>query len=118
VRESGSTARRRPSTAHYVAFGVPGELACARKRAEEVGGAFVHQPPGGAVGIHCHPANGIYGELALGRLPFADGGKELDGLANIAQHFAAARLIEHALELGHERGGLRRQQDLAASRHA
>jgi hypothetical protein len=93
------------------------ELACAGERAEEVGGAFVHEPAGCAVGIYCHPANGVHGELTLRRLPCTDGGEEFDGLANVAQRFTAPRLIEHALELGYERRGMRRQQDLAASRY-
>jgi hypothetical protein len=77
----------------------------------------VHEPARCAVGIHCHPANGIYGELAHGRLPFSDRGEQLDRLVNVAQGCAATRLVEHALELGYERSGLRRQQDLAATRY-
>jgi hypothetical protein len=66
------------------------ELACAGERAEEVGGAFVHEPAGCAVGIYCHPANGVHGQLALRRVPCTHGGEESDGLANVAQRFAAA----------------------------
>jgi hypothetical protein len=63
---------------------------------------------GGAVGVHCHPANRIQWELALSRLRFANRGEELDRLANVAQGRASARLVEDAFELGYERSGLRR----------
>ena len=76
----------------------------------------MHEPARCAVAIHCHPANGIHGELAQGRLPFSDRGEQLDRLGNVAQGGAATRLVEHASELGYERSGLRRQQDLAAAR--
>ena len=77
----------------------------------------MHEPTCCAVGIYRHSAHGIQREFALGRLTCAHGGKQLDGLAHVAQRFAPSRLVEHALELGCEGGGLRRQHDLPARRH-
>jgi hypothetical protein len=77
----------------------------------------VHEPARCAVAIHCHSANGIHGELAHARLPFSDRGEQLDRLVNVAQGCAATLLVERASELGRERSGLRRHQDLAAARH-
>jgi hypothetical protein len=92
-----------------VALGLASELACAGERAEEVGAAVVHQSAGGSVGVYCHPTNGIHRELALSRLSLAERGEKLDGFANVPQGFAAARLVEHVVELGYERSGVRRQ---------
>jgi hypothetical protein len=116
VRELGVSGRPPPSTSR-VAVGPASKLACAGERAEEVGGAFVHEPSGCAVGIHRHPANWVHGELALGCLPCAHGREEFDRLANVAQRLAASRLIEHPLQLGYQRRGVCRQEDLSASRY-
>jgi hypothetical protein len=78
----------------------------------------VHEPPGRAVGIDRHPAHGIHLELALGCLARAHGGEQFDGLAHVAQRFASSRLVEHAVEIGCEGGGLRRQHDLPSRRQA
>ena len=61
------------------------ELARAGQRAEEVGAAFVYEPPGGAVRVDDHAADWIDGKVAPRRLALADGREELDRFANVAQ---------------------------------
>src|SRR4051794_13787908 len=96
------------------AFGAPRELAGAVERAEEVGGAVVDQPAGGALWVDGHLADGVDGQRRLSGGADADGGDELDRIADVAQLAPAARLVDHALDRRRERGGLRGEQDLAA----
>src|SRR5829696_5806571 len=103
-----------PSTADDVAFRRPSEFARAGERAEEVGGSFVHEPPGSPFGVHRHPANRIRRKLSLSDLAFPNHGEQLYGLAHIAQSRTPAGLIEHTVELGCERSRLSGDQDLAA----
>ena len=75
----------------------------------------MQEPAGGAVRVDGHAADWIERKLAVCRLALADRREDLDRLANVAQPFATTRLIEDASEVGGERCGVARQQDLATA---
>src|SRR5437867_5510618 len=102
------------STSLGEALRTPRELSRARERAEEIGRAVIREPSGGALRVDGHMADGVDGELRLGRLADPDGGDELDRLADVAQVAAAAGLVDHPFGRGRERGGVGGEQHLAA----
>ena len=66
------------------------------------------------VGVDGHPADRVDGQVAARASPDAHRREQLDGLADVAQLLAPARLVEHAVDVGGQRGGVPSQQDLAA----
>jgi len=66
------------------------------------------------VGVDGHAADRVHGEVSLRVLTGTDCSEQLDRLAHVAQLLAAARLVQDAVEVMGQRGGVPGQQELAA----
>jgi hypothetical protein len=54
----------------------------------------VQQPPRGSIRVDDHPADGIDGEAAFGRLTNSERSEDLKRFRDVAQRLAPARLVQ------------------------
>ena len=74
-------------------FGVSRECSSASECAEEVGGVFVVESPGGALGVDGHAADRVDRKSAVRGAPLADCRHELDRIAEVAERLPSPRLV-------------------------